>query len=83
MPNLEHLIIRKSKMQIEIKGWSNIDDCQYPVCEKDGAVPVWILWKGNEIEAWYRNPKMNECWFESDTGAVLEGSFWKEREDLN
>ena len=24
---------------------------------------------------------MNECWFESDTGAVLEGSFWKERED--
>ena len=66
-------------MKIEINGWSSLENCEYPICETDEAAPVYILWEGNEIEAWYRNPEMNVCFFESDTGAELEGVFWKDR----
>ena len=60
--------------------YGNINDCEYPVCDLDEVLPVYILWEGNEIEAWYRNLDMYDCWFESDTGAVFDGAImWKIR----
>jgi len=60
--------------------YSNIDDCEYPTCDVDEALPVYILWEGNEIEAWYRNPAMDDCWFENDDGVILDGAAkWKLR----
>ena len=68
-------------MRIEIEGWSSIDNCEYPICDVDEALPVYILWGGDEVEAWYSNPEMDVCWFESDTGEVFDGATtWKLRQ---
>ena len=67
-------------MRIEIEGWSSIANCEYPTCDPDEAFPVYIIWEVNEIEAWYRNPEMDECWFENDDEVVLHGvTTWKLR----
>ena len=63
-----------------MKKWNDIEKGEFPDSEDTYATPVYILWEGNEIEAWYRNPSMDECWFESNTGALLEGvTKWRER----
>tara|TARA_R110002096_G_scaffold187772_1_gene367382 strand:+ start:512 stop:733 length:222 start_codon:yes stop_codon:yes gene_type:complete len=58
--------------------WNSVEDCEYPICDADEAVPVWVVVDGEAIEAWYRNPEMNDCWFESDTGKELEVTWWME-----
>ena len=58
--------------------WNNISDCEYPVCDPDEAVPVWIVSGKEVVEAWYRNPSMDDCWFESDTGNRIESDWWIE-----
>ena len=52
--------------------YSDIEECEYPCCDTDEALPVMVLHKGKEVEAWYRNPEMDDCWFESDTGKILD-----------
>jgi hypothetical protein len=58
--------------------WNKLSDCVYPTCDADEALPVWIVANGEVIEAWYRNPSMDDCWFESDTGSVIEADLWLE-----
>jgi len=58
--------------------WNDLESCEYPTCDIDEAVPVWIIVDNKVIEAWYRNPAMNECWFEDDTGKELEANLWIE-----
>jgi hypothetical protein len=63
-----------------MKKWNDTGKCEYPACDSDDVIPVYILWEGNEIEAWYRSPKMDDFWFESDTGDLLDGvTMWQER----
>ena len=58
--------------------WNKLSNCEYPICDQDEAVPVWIVFNNKVIEAWYRNPEMNDCWFESDTGALIVADLWIE-----
>jgi hypothetical protein len=61
--------------------WQNIDKCEYPIGDADEAVPVWLVIKDKVVSAWYRNPDLNDCWFESDSGSELHAHLWHERSD--
>lgn len=58
--------------------WNDINECDYPSCDADEAVPVWIVSGTDVIEAWYKNPSMDDCWFESDSGSVIDAHLWIE-----
>jgi len=59
--------------------WNDLQGCEHPICDTDEAVPVWVVVNGEVVEAWYRNPIMNTCWFESDTGVIIEANLWIEQ----
>ena len=58
--------------------WNNTENCEYPICDADEAVPVWVVSENKIIDAWYRNPAMNEFWFEDDNEKEIEASLWIE-----
>jgi len=51
--------------------WNDIENCEYPTCDADEAVPVWVVYGDEVIEAWYRNPSIDNCWFEFDSGGII------------
>ena len=55
-----------------------MENCEYPNCDTDEAVPVWVVADNVVVEAWYRSPKMDVCWFEDDTGKEIEATLWIE-----
>ena len=56
--------------------WNNTENCEYPTCETDEAISVWVVIDDEVVGAWYRNPRLNEFWFESDTGKEIEANLW-------
>jgi hypothetical protein len=58
--------------------WNSTEDCEYPICDADEAVPVWVVVDDEVIDAWYRNPEMNVFWFEDDIGKEVEATLWIE-----
>lgn len=64
-----------------VMSWSIISNCEYPCCNWDEAAPVWVIYDGTIVEAWYSNPSLDEYWFESDTGEEIEADCWCDRVD--
>jgi hypothetical protein len=58
--------------------WNNLEDCDYPICDADEAVPVCVVSNNKVVEAWYRNPETDICWFESDSGKEIKANLWIE-----
>lgn len=56
--------------------WLNIENCEYPhidIGESDCA-DVWIInYDGNVEHGIYKNPRMDECYFTSIDGEILDG----------
>jgi hypothetical protein len=58
--------------------WNNIEDCEYPACQYDEHVPVWVVNEGKVISAWYSNPQMDVHYFYDDFNKEICANLWME-----
>ena len=58
--------------------WQQTDNGEFPTCEWDESVPVWVYHEGEIQHAHYRNPSLDNCWFELDNGEREFVNYWAE-----